>query len=345
MGPTHRESVYRKDAIISGQFLFRAYLSCLALGARRPVLLKALKLNDAQLRNPLSRFDCSALTILCRATSYELGRTDASSIIGRAMLPQSFSDIGYASLFQDSYEDVLNAMLAAMDLGHGDIPLSLQKSKHDTCLQWENSPQISADMVNVIFSAIIGFFDKIEDKNFPLIKEIHFTQPKPEHGEEAMNSVPSFYNQPRTRIILNHTVMALTNPQQNKAVVRAARQQEAKYNIHSQESATFARLGYNYLFHLLDKSGLSLKAAAETFGVAERTLRRKLVSEDTSFRQILEQVRRDTSQLYFMEGALSLSDIATRLGYSELSAFTRAYTSWHGHPPSHDKAHCLALAA
>ena len=82
-----------------------------------------------------------------------------------------------------------------------------------------------------------------------------------------------------------------------------------------------------------------------TFGMAERTLRRKLGAKGLSYRQLLEQVRRDTCHLYFLEGTRKLSEISAKLGYSELSAFTRAYTGWYGHPPSQDSGMSTALAA
>ena len=131
----------------------------------------------------------------------------------------------------------------------------------------------------------------------------------------------------------------------NPAILAAARRQEAFFARNRFERDNLAKLTYEYLLYLLDKSGLSLDAAAATFGMAERTLRRKLVAEGISYRQLLEQVRRDTCQLYFLEGTRNLSEISAKLGYSELSAFTRAYTSWYGHPPSRDTGNGIALAA
>ena len=49
---------------------------------------------------------------------------------------------------------------------------------------------------------------------------------------------------------------------------------------------------------------------------------------------LLDLVRKDICNLYFMEGTRSLSEIALLLGYSDLSAFTRAYKNWTGTPPS-----------
>ena len=65
-----------------------------------------------------------------------------------------------------------------------------------------------------------------------------------------------------------------------------------------------------------------------------RTLRRKLVDEGMSFRDLLDRVRQDNCKLYFMEDTRPLGEIALLLGYSDLSAFTRAHKNWTGFPPS-----------
>jgi AraC-like DNA-binding protein len=73
---------------------------------------------------------------------------------------------------------------------------------------------------------------------------------------------------------------------------------------------------------------------AASFGMSERTLRRKLVEEGMSFRDLLDKVRKDMCKLYFMEDTRPLGEIALLLGYSDLSAFTRAHKKWTGNPPS-----------
>jgi AraC-like DNA-binding protein len=91
---------------------------------------------------------------------------------------------------------------------------------------------------------------------------------------------------------------------------------------------------YFYLSNALDKMPPTLDRMAASFGMSERTLRRKLEEEGLAFRDLLDRVRQDVCALYLMEDKRSLGEIALLLGYSDLSAFSRAYKKWHGVAPS-----------
>jgi AraC-like DNA-binding protein len=73
---------------------------------------------------------------------------------------------------------------------------------------------------------------------------------------------------------------------------------------------------------------------AESLGIHERTLRRRLARENTSFRELLEEVRETLSLQYLNDTELSISDIAFALGYSGTDAFDHAFRRWHGMSPS-----------
>ena len=73
---------------------------------------------------------------------------------------------------------------------------------------------------------------------------------------------------------------------------------------------------------------------ASQLNLSERTLRRQLHGEQTSFRQLLEEVRQALAEELLATGGLSLEDIASRLGYGESSNFIHAFKRWKGLPPS-----------
>jgi len=74
----------------------------------------------------------------------------------------------------------------------------------------------------------------------------------------------------------------------------------------------------------------SLSARA---GMSQRTLQRRLSEANTSFQSLLRQVLQETAEDLLARGNLSQGEIAFLLGYSEVSAFSRAYRGWTGHPP------------
>ncbi|HVI51484.1 MAG TPA: AraC family transcriptional regulator [Candidatus Sulfotelmatobacter sp.] len=77
-----------------------------------------------------------------------------------------------------------------------------------------------------------------------------------------------------------------------------------------------------------------IEAVAEALRLPRWTLQRRLAEAGLSFSDVVEKVRRDLAGLYVGQPHLPLSEIALALGYSELSAFTRAFTRWHGQAPA-----------
>lgn len=62
-------------------------------------------------------------------------------------------------------------------------------------------------------------------------------------------------------------------------------------------------------------------------------MRRKLISEGTSYQGIRDELRRDTAIHHLCNSALSIADIGGLLGFQEASAFHRAFKKWSGVQP------------
>jgi len=76
-----------------------------------------------------------------------------------------------------------------------------------------------------------------------------------------------------------------------------------------------------------------LNAVATALEVHPQTLRRRLSAEGTTFKDIKNQVRRDTALHFLGKQGLSIEEIAHRAGFSESSAFIRAFKGWTGVTP------------
>ena len=84
---------------------------------------------------------------------------------------------------------------------------------------------------------------------------------------------------------------------------------------------------------LLPTGECTLPIVADTLSMTVRTLQAKLDEEQNSFRQILENVRREIAVFHLRRGDMQLTQLAMVLGYSELSAFSRSFRRWYGVSP------------
>jgi AraC-like DNA-binding protein len=88
------------------------------------------------------------------------------------------------------------------------------------------------------------------------------------------------------------------------------------------------------LVERLGQTLLTPHAVATALAVSRRTLTRRLAEEGVSFRQMLDEVRRDFARALLQDRSLSIADIAFFLQYSEPAAFHRSFRRWTGQTPS-----------
>jgi len=79
---------------------------------------------------------------------------------------------------------------------------------------------------------------------------------------------------------------------------------------------------------------------ARDLGLSVRSLQRRLAEAGTSFRDLLDTSRQEMALSYIREPEIELAEIAFLLGFSDQSAFSRAFKRWTGNTPNEvRKAH------
>lgn len=89
-----------------------------------------------------------------------------------------------------------------------------------------------------------------------------------------------------------------------------------------------------YIVESLPLQAATLDRAAEALDRTPRQLQSDLKRLGTTFEKQVGRLRRSLTERYLRDSDLPLTEIALMLGFSELSAFTRAARSWFGMPPS-----------
>jgi len=80
-------------------------------------------------------------------------------------------------------------------------------------------------------------------------------------------------------------------------------------------------------------SGLSLTETAERLRISTRSLNRQLAQLNTSYRKMVEEVRREQATKMLGNSSMKIAEIAEELGYTDTSNFVRAFRKWLGITP------------
>lgn len=122
-------------------------------------------------------------------------------------------------------------------------------------------------------------------------------------------------------------------PGDNPALARLNDEMIADYLAHLERSKVSHRVKA-LVVDQLASGDLHIRKFAELMYMSVRTLQRRLDNEGTSFAHILEETRRELSTKYVRDNNLSMKEISFMLGFSEESAFSRAFKRWEGHAPT-----------
>jgi AraC-like DNA-binding protein len=88
--------------------------------------------------------------------------------------------------------------------------------------------------------------------------------------------------------------------------------------------------------HLIEVNGFSRVSSEQvelSIGMHKRTLQRNLSEQGTSFRHVKEAVLKEQAASLLLKDKIEIEAVAEYLGYSEPSAFYRAFKSWFGITP------------
>jgi AraC-like DNA-binding protein len=170
-------------------------------------------------------------------------------------------------------------------------------------------------------------------KSLPL-RELHVAQPAPAYAD----AYAEFFHCPVRfdastndfRFDARHLEEPLLQSETASARVFAAQCERICAEL--ERGGSFAELIRQQLVQLPNQLA-SLETIAERLCTTPRTIQRKLAQEDTSFSDLVEDVRKNLALEYLQSTLLPVEEIALRLGYSDAPSFSHAFKRWTGSPP------------
>jgi AraC-like DNA-binding protein len=166
-------------------------------------------------------------------------------------------------------------------------------------------------------------------------EEVHFEHIRPSgwREHEQAFSAPIYFGRRTNALVFSNTAMARPMPRGDLPRMTALCGQLVNVGRDSGAVPLPARVMGEIRRRLPD--GLpSVEAVADALGVPRWTLQRRLADDGHTFSELVDLVRKRLAKQYVSDAYVPLVDIAEALGYSELSAFSRAFRRWFGVSPT-----------
>jgi AraC-like DNA-binding protein len=166
-------------------------------------------------------------------------------------------------------------------------------------------------------------------------EEVHFEHPKPldwmEH--ERAFEAPVYFNQPTNALLFRREALEGRMPNCDLKLMNLLQTCLSALGLSREVSQNLIDRLRNQVRIRLPEGYPSLDSIAQELGQSAAAIQRSLAFEGLSYKDLVENTRRDLAQVYLRQAHMALSEIAFLLGYSELSAFSRAFRRWYGLSP------------
>ncbi len=165
--------------------------------------------------------------------------------------------------------------------------------------------------------------------------EIHFQYQAPEYLAEYQRvfNTSMKFEQEYNAIVFDKHYLELPNNDYNHYLDTIIREQADNLLHKLSSNDNLIQQTYKLIVHYLPTGDLTVDKISSELNMSRRTLARKLKDEGVSFQDLVEQTKKNLSKNYLQQNDISINDIAYMLGFSETSAFSRAFKRWFGDNP------------
>jgi AraC-like DNA-binding protein len=167
--------------------------------------------------------------------------------------------------------------------------------------------------------------------------EVWFTYPEPAETREHARSFPNTrirFGAPFDAIVFDRKYLELPMPQADPKLHALLRRQLEQAVADLPPAQELRRQVRKLILAELCGGNPSADHIAERLEMSRRTLTRRLLQQGTTFKGLLEEVRRELAERALISEEVGIAEIAERLGFAEPAAFHRAFKRWTGLTPA-----------
>lgn len=298
-------------------------------------------LSEADLRDHqrmiVGRQELAVATNLVDLLGEGAGPADLGVRVGGSYHVGSLGIFGFACLTSSTLGDAVRFAARFYDLSYGFCLPTVTVQGAVAALRLD-LPDLTGPVAEFLvrrdLAAIARVMAELLGRPVPFTS-IEFTGPAPSSDTLARKAfgVAPDYGAPAN--VARWPAALLDNPLPQASEISVAMcEQQCRTMLERRRQRTGVALRVRERLASIDGEPHTIAAVARQLAMSERTLRRRLAEENTTFRDLVEEVHRVLAEELLATGALTVDDVALRLGYAEATSFIAAFKRWTGSTPA-----------
>ena len=306
-------------------------------GVAPGTLLKPFGLSEEYFRNPDNPIAYELMGRIVKASARATGCPHFGLLIGQRGSASTLGATGFLLRHAPDVVTALNEAVSNIDLHDRGATAFLEVG--DT----------SAQLGYTIYSSRVEGADQIGDAAVAIMWNImrglcgpewqpievcfrHDAPADPGAYGRFFSRAPLRFNAPHNALVFSTDWLARPVQQADPLMRHHMLQHIDEMRRYSNQD--FRDQAYQALLFLLGSQHCTLDELARHFSMHPRTLNRRLKDSGTSFRALHSEARHQTARQLLCDTRSSIQTIASLLGYSDATAFNRAFSRWEGTPPT-----------
>ena len=320
-----------------------------AQGAEANAFYRAADIDPAGLEDPDRQVVGEVLQRLWREAVVQTGDRDLGLHIGEAFDLVAIGIVGYVMLNCKTYRQVLEKLCQYTQLFSRGVTLHYQVADSwvycDCDIVGGFKNYLLDEPRHPIESTFAALFTATQQLTGHQLdtQAVWFQHPCPtevsEHKRIFQTKVQ--FSQPANRIILSAHCLDWSVRSANPNLLSVFEAHANGMVIAQNQPQSYSQKVMAAIAQAVQAEVPTIEATARTLMTSVRQLQRELQTENTTYQQLLDETRKELAFQSLKNPETSIHDVAFLLGFSEPSAFHRAFKRWTGQTPrSYRLGHC-----
>lgn len=284
---------------------------------------------------PDQRIPIANMTRFWQAAQQATGDPSFGLKVGEYVHSMNFRALGLLLVTCKTLAQALEKTISYQALISDTVTTGIERRPQATALTIEPLAgiEISPLAIDAFYSFVLRHCkDMLGDHQLIVGVELMRDAPSNPTSWEKFFGCPVSFNSTVNRLWMDRgTLEQPTN--MGDALLAAQNEMAVQQYLEQMNASSWAERVSQSIHKALATHEPTLASVATEFNLTERTLARRLKTEEVTFRQLLQDKRQELAQYYLTQTNLSITEIAFNLSFTDVSNFGRAFQRWCGMSP------------